>query len=172
MTWPPTWDRPHFKELGSKKVATGLKREKRAAKEKTKKTTVRGRDKYCRFPLCGCKRFRLALHVSHQRHKGMGGNPKEDRSEPELMVLVCSARHRENVMSIDQKTIRWKALTPDGADGPIAWDVDARALLGLARFKAGRGDWMELARETAIHVYEPITSRQRAILEKLAGMEI
>lgn len=169
MTWPPRWTEPHFKEPGSRKVARGLKREKRATKEKKKKTDVRGRDKYCRFPLCGCKRFALALHVSHQKHKGMGGNPKEDRSDPALMVLVCSARHKENRISIDRGTVRWRALTDDGAAGPIAWAVAARALYGS---RVGRAEWLELARETAIHVYEPIASRQRAILERIATMEI
>lgn len=169
MTWPPRWTEPHFKKPGSRKVARGLKREKRATKEKKKKTDVRGRDKYCRFPLCGCKRFALALHVSHQKHKGMGGNPKEDRSDPALMVLVCSARHKENRISIDRGTLRWRALTAAGAAGPIAWDVD---LTPLGERDGHLGKWMELARETAIHVYEPIASRQRAILERLAGMEI
>jgi len=185
--WPPRWTGPQFKGAGSRKVARGLKREKRLAGENSNKAEVRRRDKYCRFPLCGCKRFQLALaptsrrgEVSHAKHKGMGGNPAADRSEPELMVLVCSARHKENVFSIDRHTLRWRALTKAGAEGPIAWEID---LHELRRYRTGGpllelalprhpGRWFELARETAIHVYEPQTPEQTIILAWLRGMEV
>lgn len=180
-SWPPRWTAPQFKERRSGKVVRGLRREKRTTRENKKKTDVRKRDKYCRFPLCGCKRFGLAMHVSHLKHKGAGGNPKEDRSEPELMVYVCSARHRENRFAIDQKTIRWRALTKDGANGPIAWDIkvadlrrlnpDSCALMLMAVRELHRAEWFELARETAIHVYEPQTPAQTVILAWLRGME-
>lgn len=183
MSWPPTWDGPHFKQPASAKVRRGLKREARANKEDSKKQQVRSRDKYCRFPLCGCKRFGLNLEVSHQDHKGMGGNPKEDRSEPEAMIYLCSARHKENVFSVDRKTIRWRALnTRDGARGPVAWDIRVAelrrmvprtsAVVSLAIESLGRAKWFELARETAIHVYEPQTAEQAIILAFLKGMEI
>lgn len=180
-TWPPRWDRPNFKQAGSRKVARGLKREKRLAGENSNKAEVRRRDKYCRFPLCGCKRFQLALHVAHGRHKGMGGNPAEDRSEPDSMVLVCSARHKENVFSIDRKTIRWRALTPEGSNGPIAWEIAVDDLLRspkpelmhivTMRIKP-RTKWLELARETGIHVYEPSTADQTVILAWLRSMQL
>lgn len=189
MTWPPRWDKPHFKEAGSRKVARGLKREKRLAGENSNKAEVRRRDKYCRFPLCGCKRFQLAVsptsrrpEVSHSKHKGIGGNPAEDRSAPELMVLVCSARHKENIFSLDRKTIRWRALTKAGAAGPIAWHIkiaelrrlnpDSCALMLMAVRELHRAEWFELARETAIHVYEPQTPAQTIILAWLRGMEV
>jgi hypothetical protein len=168
--WPPRWTEPHFKTPISKKVVRGKKRAAAATVEKAKKLDVRTRDKTCRVPLCGCRKFNLALHVSHSQHKGMGGNPKGDRSAPELMVLVCSARHRENLVSIDRASLRWRPLTKDGANGPIAWDVDARCL------KAGGGDykrtWVEVARETAIRSWAPFTRDQKAILTKLSGMEL
>lgn len=176
--WPPRWTAPQFKEKRSAKVGRGLRREKRASKEKDKKGEVRKRDKYCRFPLCGCKRFGLALHVSHLIHKGPGGNPKGDRSEPEIMVYVCSARHRENIFAIDQKTIRWRALTPKGANGPIAWDIKIADLKKHGAADALRlalggisGQWLEIARETGIHLYEPSTPEQVVILAWLRGME-
>ena len=138
------------------------------AKEEAKKVDVRKRDKRCRVPLCGCKTFGLALHVSHSQHKGMGGNPAGDRSAPELMVLVCSARHRENVISIDRGTLRWRPLTKKGADGPIAWDVDLVALHG----KHGAANWVEVARETAVRSWVPFTRKQKGLLLTLALMTL
>lgn len=182
-SWPPRWTGSQFKQPRSLKVGRVLKREKRDAKEKSRKDDVRKRDKYCRFPLCGCKRFGLALReVSHSKHKGMGGNPKGDRSEADLMVLVCAARHKENIFSIDRKTIRWRPLTSKGADGPIAWDIkvaelrrlnpDSAALMLMAVRELHRAEWLELVRETAIHIYEPLTPFQRSTLERLKGMEL
>lgn len=179
--WPPRWTGPHFKGAGSRKVARGLKRETRLAGENAHKKQVRTRDKFCRFPLCGCSRFSLRLEVSHAKHKGMGGNPKADRSEPELMVLVCSARHKENVFSIDRGTLRWRPLTPKGSRGPIAWDISsddlrrfhtASPLVTAAIAVLPRARWFELARERSIHACEPSTPEQTVILAWLHGMEL
>lgn len=186
MTWPPRWTEPHFKKPIAAKVTRGLKRETRTKKENVKKADVRTRDKYCRFPLCGCSRFQLALReVSHARHKGMGGNPAEDRSDPSRMVYLCAARHKANVFSVDRHTLRWRALTPFGANGAIAWDIALGDLFRvtsrlpklspmlavvLELMPTSRG-WFELARETAIHTYEPSTPEQVTILSWLRGME-
>jgi len=170
MTWPPRWTEPHFKTTVSKKVVRGKKRAAAKTVEVKKKLTVRMRDKGCRFPLCGCTAYGLALHVSHSVHKGMGGNPKGDRSNPELMVLVCSARHRENTVAIDRGTLRWRALTAAGADGPIAWDVDLRALPGGKQAKDAR--WFEVARETAVRSWVPFVDVQKTILTTLKAMEL
>lgn len=181
--WPPRWTGPHFKGAGSRKVARGLKRETRLAGENAHKKQVRTRDKFCRFPLCGCSRFSLRLEVSHAKHKGMGGNPKADRSEPELMVLVCSARHKENVFSIDRGTLRWRPLTDKGSAGPIAWSIALFDLLRVAKTEGSdlltlaladikpRTQWFELARERSIHTCEPSTPAQSVILAWLRGME-
>lgn len=137
------------KPTGSRKVARGLKRLKRKATEDATMKVVRGRDKYCRFPLCGCKRFGLRLEVSHQKHRGMGGNPAGDRTDTRTMVLVCSARHRENKYSLDRGTIRWRGITAAGADGPIVWEVEAPQ---RGPYTSG---WKVVAIEKDIHVYEP-----------------
>jgi hypothetical protein len=182
VTWPPRWTEPHFKQPGSAKVRRGLKREARENREDTQKGKVRNRDKYCRFPLCGCKRFGLHCETSHRRHKGMGGNPKEDRSDPADMVYLCSARHQSNVFAVDRKSLRWRPLTEKGAHGPIAWDIKvselrrlvpkSTPLIALAVGLMGRDKWFELARETGIHVYEPMTPEQTAIVAFLKGMEV
>jgi hypothetical protein len=154
------------------KIRRALKRRTRANQETEQKLEVRQRDRTCRFPYCGCKRFGLALHVSHSQHKGMGGNPAGDRSKPSLMVLVCSARHRENPVSLDKGTVRWEPLTRKGADGPVAWFVDIRELMNqelVSRLNLGTR-WFEVARERRLGQLEMLTTDQVAILKHLARM--
>jgi hypothetical protein len=105
MTFPRRVNGPMFKDSAkapkvARRVRKTLARRLIENEEERHKREVRLRDRYCRFPLCECRKFGLALHVSHSRHKGAGGNPKGDRSLPELMVLIDAARHRENRMSI------------------------------------------------------------------------
>lgn len=168
------WTRPHFKVRSSLKVQRALASADVRAREDTNKTKVRKRDKFCRFVDCGCYRFKLALHVSHQEHKGAGGNPKGERSHPDLMLLVCSARHRENRISIDNKTLRWRAIGRDAKGNVlIAWDVDERALKhGPATMTTYRQKWIEIARETALHIFEPLTPHQAEIVTQLRTMTI
>lgn len=162
-----------FKAPQSAKIARALKSKERKQAEQGQMRAVRRRDTYCRFPLCGCSKFRLRLEVSHQTHRGMGGNPAGDRSHRDRLVLVCSARHREHGVSIDRGTLRWREIARDANGRPlIAWEVDRRALeLGDA-FMGGEPEWMELARETALHSYEPFTGEQGRILRLLAVMRL
>lgn len=157
--WPPRWNGPQFKKPVSSKVERFKRRMDLKNKEDAEKQKVRRRDRYCRFPLCGCGTMKLRTDVSHSQHKGMGGNPAGDRSKAELMVLVCGARHKDNVTSIDRGNLRWRALTARGSNGPIAWDV-----------RSVNGDWFELARETAPHVYGPFSTKQQATLLRLSEM--
>jgi hypothetical protein len=144
----------------SAKVQRVTARQARRVAEETNKTYVRRRDRRCRFPLCGCRKFGFALHVSHQQHKGMGGNPKGDRSTGDRMILVCAPRHREHPMAIDKGTVKWEGLTRNGSDGPVRW---------LVRLD-GRRTWTEVARERAVQELEPLTEKQRRILRQLAEM--
>ena len=130
---------------------------------------VRLRDKFCRFPLCGCRRFNLTAHVAHQIHRGMGGNPALDRTVPDKMMLLCSARHKENVISLDRGTLRVRPLTNDKLSGPCAFDVDIVAM-GYMPIKTGRPRWLEVGRETALHVFEPSTPEQAVVLTALQQM--
>ena len=151
-------------------ISASLERRRRAravkAGENGHKAEVRRRDKRCRFPLCGCRSFGISCEVSHSRHKGIGGNPNGDRSNPELMVYLCRARHRELRIALDRGTLRWRALTTDGANGPIAWDVDGEAM----KLKAPADGWIEVAREIRNGVTEALTPFQRSVLLMLAGM--
>jgi hypothetical protein len=94
--------------------------------ERAEKAKVRYRDGYCRFPRCGCKRLHMRLEVSHDVHKGMGGNVAGDRSTADQMMLLCWQRHQHGQVSIHAGTLRAVALTARGFDGPVRWEVDER----------------------------------------------
>ena len=146
------------------------------AAENKNKAAVRARDGaggleltgLCRFPTCGCHfeggfgrpGSKAFVEVSHQTHKGMGGDPTGDRSAPALMICVCNWRHKEARFSIDKKTIRWVPLTDAGANGPVAWEM----FLDVS-------GWFELARESAVQVIESFTPAGVAILRDLAEMK-
>lgn len=152
------------------------------AAENKHKQRVRDRDSLCRFPKCGCWRFNYFLAVSHQKHKGSGGDPTGERSQPEIMILVCSPRHREHRCAIDKGAIRWRALTALGAEGPVAWDIafdfvvktwGAADWLGTVAKRDDAGKlWIELAVEFSIRHYEPFTEWQHRTLTQLAEMDL
>lgn len=159
-----TWDGPQFK---GRRVTTKQLRARKAGRlkslENKHKETVRLRDRRCRVPLCGCDRRGLHLDVSHQTHKGIGGDPSGERSQTLGMVYVCNWRHKEAPrVAIDKKTLRWVPLTDRGSDGLIAWEVRAPEL--------GRPGWVEIAREVAIQEWAPFTADQLAILKLLGEM--
>jgi hypothetical protein len=152
---------------------TAKARAKRAraskANENANKQLVRARDVRCRFPLCRCRLRGDPLHVSHQRHKGMGGNPAGDRSLPAGMMLLCAWRHREAPVSIDRGTLRWRPLTLDGAGGPVAWDAQLPAIPIEWRPGPGSVDgWITIAVGVTLHQYyfEPW---QATLLDRLTS---
>lgn len=173
--WPPTWDKPHFKEGTSTKVERYKRRMDLKNKEDAEKQKVRRRDKYCRFPLCGCGKMKLRTDVSHSQHKGMGGNPAGDRSKADLMLLVCGARHKDNIASIDKGNLRWRPLTARGSNGPVAWDLHVqmieRSSTGFLATDVGI-EWIELAVETAPHQYKTLKATQAVLLKWLSGMDV
>lgn len=146
--------------------------------EDDQKAIVRKRDRFCRFPLCGCRKLGLGLvaspEVSHEKHKGAGGNRSGDRSMSTIMIWLCHHRHQAGVISRHKETLRTRYLTDRQADGPVAWEVDLVAirLCGAPRSAAQVAEWFEVARETAIQHFEPPTDEQRAILRQLAEMEL
>lgn len=109
--------------------------------ERDRMQDVREREDYtCRFPhRCG-----ITPEVSHQRHRGMGGDPSGECSDPRIMIAVCHVVHRTGRIALDRKNLRWVALTPAGADGPIEWQVKLGAVPG---FVGGADDWIRVAVE-------------------------
>lgn len=132
--------------------------------ENDNKKEARKRDGYrCRFPLCGCRLLRLRLEVSHQEHKGAGGNPTGTRSTVDKLITFCVHRHQHGAVSVHHGTLRARPLTAKGTNGPVAFDIQGG--FGLP----GQG-WKELARETAVQQLGPLTDQQRRALERLAEM--
>ena len=148
----------------ARKLKERKKRLKRQTDEIKEKRIVRKRDKYrCRFPLCGCQKLGIRLEVSHDRHKGHYG---AEGSVAPLMVLLCFTRHQDGIVSRHHGTLRARYLTPKNYDGPVAWDIAASTV-------GGKGDkWIEVARESAVQVLEPLTPQQRQLLEELAEMHL
>jgi hypothetical protein len=174
-----TW--PFRRRIKPRPRTTRLAREERGHKDE-----ARIRDKFrCRFPLCGCQRWldrpmKKVLTVSHDKHKGMGGDPTGERSRPPGLVTLCKWRHQDGKISRQAGNLRAVALTDRGNDGPIAWEIDLTALKGVdARWFGpspgpvlGDSPWIEVARERDVQQLEPLLPWQRAVLEKLAEMEL
>jgi len=184
MTWPPRWTEPHFKGVKTSRVAKRVKRANEKTAEEKNKKQVRRRDKRCRFPMCGCRRLKIQPHVAHLEHKGIGGNPAGDRSQPELMILVCACRHRENRISIDKGTLRCKPFMSDeaarrigkpGTLGPVVWEIRFDELPEKIqkmrrKTKELREGWLTIAYEwpePGQHGYLDLD-----VLEWLASMEV
>lgn len=163
------------------KVRRHLKRRDTKAAEDAIMRQVRREDRYCRFPECGCGKMKLGLDVAHLEHRGMGGNPKLDRTTPAGLILLCRARHRAHKFALDKKTIRCEPLTDMGSRGPVRWEIPLREACELLNENdlkncqldyddVDRFSWMVLAVEQSRHVFEAFTPAQSAILRHLSTM--
>ncbi len=175
-TWPPTFTGAAFKS--SKTDAKKAKNKQRASRRRDEdryKDVVRARDlKRCRFPLCGCKRLGLALHVSHQtQHKGMGGDPSGARSDPKHLMLQCVHRHQTGIFSRHAGNLRTVPLTEDGHNGAVAFEAKTADLFKYGFLSLAREEeWIELARENGVHSLEPRSVWQATALRILARMDL
>lgn len=160
------------------KVAHHRTRMDRQKKERDHKAEARKRDQHrCRFPYCGCRTLKLALEarpeVSHDHHKGMGGNPAGDRSLARLLITLCLHRHQDSAISRHKGTLRTRYLSGEKNDGPVAWEVERETLLrlfpGLAARIPARVRWLEVARECAVQQTLPCLPWQVEVLEALAS---
>ena len=149
--------------------------------EGDQKQIVRDRDRRCRFPVCGCWQIGAPNawpEVSHDRHKGMGGNPTGDRSTAAEMILLCHHRHQGGIVSRDRKTLRVRALTDAGNAGPVAFEVKRSALVVgpllqvMAAPDTPASTWVEVARERAPHELARLLPWQVAVLAVLAEMTL
>ncbi len=130
---------------------------------------VRERDILQRFPYTqNAITLGGPLEVAHGEHRGMGGNPSLSRTTRKTMLLLSRRRHKEHKFSVDQKSLKWEALTDDGTDGPIRWWIDVERLPEDFRAKwmlMPLDGWLLLATESAPHVWIPFTAEQQAILD-------
>jgi hypothetical protein len=176
-TWPPTFKGAAFKggEVATKKAKQKVRRG-RLKGERDNKALVRRRDRmHCRWPLCGCGKLGLALEVSHDTHKGIGGDPTGKRSQTELMILFCRRRHREAIFSRHAGNLRTRYLTEFRNNGPVAFEAKRVDLVKhglLDECFDNSQEWIELARERSIQDLEPVVAWARVILRSMAEMTL
>ena len=74
------------------------------------------RDHYrCRWPNCEYAKLDLPIDACHETHRGMGGNPKLDRTTRQTVLALCRIHHG----LWDRGEITITPLTREGFDGPI-----------------------------------------------------
>jgi HNH endonuclease len=104
---------------------------------------VRYRDRECRFPGCGARRFAEAHHVRWWRHGG--------RTTLENLLLICSFHHRlvhEHGWSVKRD-----------ADGTARWIPSERQQVPLGPVSAGGGERVIPARRRPYRLWA--SSRDR-----------
>lgn len=159
--WKPS---ATLRKIKARKVRLDAK-----SSENDNKKEARKRDGHrCRFPRCGCRLLQLRLEVSHQQHKGAGGDITGKRSPVSGLITFCVHRHQHGPVSIHKGTLRARPLTPAGTNGQVAFEVDLSVILN--HLDAPR--WFEVARETAVQQLAPLTDRQQRILARLAEMTL
>lgn len=161
----------------ARKIEKAQRRKLAKNLEESAKREVRRRDRGCRFPLCGCRRLGLQLmtqpEVSHDRHKGMGGNPAGDRSTPEGLIQLCKHRHQDAPISRHKGTLRIVAINKRlGFKGPVRFDVDVSVWSRRASPDFLRPHWRTVAREDAPGHIGVLSEWQQRTLERLAEMEL
>jgi len=172
------------------KLARESRRREIEAYEERNKALVRRRDKRCRFPRCGCQRLGVTMkaqrEVSHERHKGMGGDPGMVRSETDAMILLCRHRHQDAVVSRTRGTLRAEPLLVIGFDGPLRWMIDtgcAADLMDLCGVYPATVErlhklvdsgkrFVVLATESAVGQCMVGADWQEWLIDKLAEMEL
>lgn len=84
--------------------------------ERIEKAKVRQRDRCCRVPWCSTPTDRLT--VAHLLHKGMGGNPAQNRSTADKMIYLCYAHHQGPRGLDGMYPLSIVPLTDAGTNGP------------------------------------------------------
>lgn len=94
------------------------KRAERQHKEREREVmaAVKAEDGHrCRVP--GCRYSLLRVEVAHEKHRGMGGNPTEDRTVPEVLIALCLRHHQ----AYDKGDLEIEPRTERGLRGPCAY---------------------------------------------------
>lgn len=97
------------------------RRNGRKSKELSTKTQLRVRDGIgCRWPGCEYWKHGVIVEGAHLIDKGMGGDPKQLRTQVELMIRLCKIHH-QGPCSLHSGHRRIDFLTDRKADGPCAF---------------------------------------------------
>ncbi len=132
--------RPLTKPLaGTGKLERDARKATHKAHEQREMQAAKKRDKVCRFPRCPFTKH-LVLDPAHLRHRGMGGNPKGDRTTRDSVITLCRRHHDQ----FDRGDLEIEVLTPRGTDGPCMFSL---------RGESGRME--HIASERLIGITEP-----------------
>lgn len=94
-------------------------RERKAAEDAVM-ASVRKQDGQCRYPLCAHRTKKPRLECAHMEHRGMGGNPTGDKTQPEKLITLCFIDHG----AFDRGELDIIPLSADkGTRGPCSWHV-------------------------------------------------
>ena len=120
----PSLRRPPRPKTHTTKKARARKRRKNDDHERAEKAAVRKRDdNRCRVPICSTP-FTL-IEVAHLEHKGMGGDPKQIRTQRQKMLCLCMRHHRVGPISLDRGTLWIKPVNEDnGTDGTCVFSCE------------------------------------------------
>lgn len=83
----------------------------------------------CRWPRCPF-RNKLKADPAHLQHRGMGGNPRKDRTTRDSVIALCRRHHD----LFDRGELEIEPLTAKGTDGPC--EFAARDESGTPRLVA------------------------------------
>lgn len=97
------------------------RRNGRKSKELSTKTQLRIRDGIgCRWPGCEYWKHGVIVEGAHLIDKGMGGDPKQFRTQLELMMRLCKIHHQGSA-SLHSGHREIEFLTERKANGPCAF---------------------------------------------------
>ena len=84
------------------------------AEQKSMQAALARDGKQCRLPGCAYKKLKVTVDPCHMVHRGMGGNPKGDRTTRAMVIALCRVHHG----IYDAGDIRIEPLTAQDFDGP------------------------------------------------------
>jgi len=121
---------------GSHWLAGRKRRGERTAHEQREMQAAKKRDgNVCRRPRCRFMHLKPAIDPAHQKHRGMGGDPKGTRTTRATVISLCRPHH--GMYDVDD--LRIEPLTADNFDGPCDWfeaDPETGVLLHVGTEKA------------------------------------
>ena len=107
---------------GSKQLAHREKTATEKAHEQREMQAALKRDeRKCRVPRCEHASRKLTIDPAHQRHRGMGGNAKGDRTTRATVISLCRIHHGD----YDRGDLNIEPLTPAVFDSVCAFYVKA-----------------------------------------------
>lgn len=127
---------PPKPKKGDARLDLATKRRDRKALEDATMRAAKDRDGHrCRFPWCQFRHLRV--EACHEVHRGMGGNPKGDRTTRAALITFCIRHHQ----AWDHAEFDARPMTPQGFDGPVEFYE-----------RNARGDWEVFAAERIIGI--------------------